>query len=194
MRGFRLFSVIVIALSAFVAIASGKDKKDLPKDKSDPTNHAALSKPMAAVALGNAKFVAKDYAASLEAYKRAVQLAPNDPLGHYLVAEAQLAQGNINEGEAALAQAEKLGDKRPDVMGKVLFLEADTKERQKKWADAKTAWSKYSEWAQKHIEAGAIPTTGAARIAAIDEAMKLDTQYEDVRKRIADEKKGDAGK
>ena len=100
---------------------------------------------------GNGRFSAKDYPGALESYKKAVTLAPNDPLGHYLVAEAQLAQGNVAEAEAALAQAEKVGDKRPDVLGKVYFLQADAKERQKKWEEARAAWAKYDGWAQRRV-------------------------------------------
>jgi tetratricopeptide (TPR) repeat protein len=201
MRGFRIFAAAMLALSASALVASGKDKdkKDTPKEqKFDPANRTALSKQMAAVVEGNAKYNEKDFAAALEAYKRATQLAPNDPLGPYLVAEAELAQGNIANAEASLAQAEKIADKRPDIMGKVLFLEADAKERQKKWADAKAGWLRYKEWSDKHLEAGVVPQTAAARIQAIDDAMKQDQTYEEVRKRIAEEKldagKADSGK
>lgn len=192
MRGFRSASAAVIALCAATALAgaAGKEKE---KDKKDAKSAKGPSPLMAAVADGNAKFAAKDYPAALEAYKKAVAVAPSDPLGHYLVAEAQLAQGNLEGGQAALSAAEKVGEKRPDVMSKVLFLEADAKEREKKWADAKTAWGRYSEWASKHGDAGAVPQTATARVQAIDDYAKLDAAYEDVRKRIAAEKT-DGGK
>lgn len=196
MRGFRLFALVLVAASAFALVADGKDKdkKDAPKaQKDDPNNRTALSKQMAAVVEGNAKFNEKDYAGALEAYKRASQLAPTDPLGPYLVAEALLAQGNVAEGESSLAQAEKVADKRPEIMGRILFLEADAKERQKKWADAKAGWLRYKEWSEKHADSGAVPYAAGMRIQAIDDYMKLDTQYEEVRKRIAEEK-ADAGK
>lgn len=189
MRRVRLAAFGVIALCAATALAAGgkdKDKKDAkPSGRTTPL--------MVAVADGNAKYGAKDFTGALEAYKKAATIAPQDPIGNYLVAEAQLAQGNIADAQTALAAAEKIGDKRPDVMGKVLFLQADTKEREKKWADAKTAWAKYNEWAGKH-EAGAVPATAAARIQAIDDYAKLDASYEEVRKRIAAEKTADGGK
>jgi tetratricopeptide (TPR) repeat protein len=189
MRGVRLAGVLVIALCAATAIAAGgKDK-----DKKDAKSSSRTTPLMVAVADGNAKFGAKDFLGALEAYKKAVSIAPNDPLGNYLVAEAQLAQGNIADAQAALAAAEKVGDKRPDVMGKVLFLQADSKEREKKWADAKTAWGRYNEWASKH-DASAVPQTATARIQAIDDYAKLDAAYEEVRKRIAAEKTADGGK
>jgi tetratricopeptide (TPR) repeat protein len=188
MRGFRAAAVAVVALCAVTAFAAGKDSKD--KDKKD--SKKGPTPLMTAVADGNTKFAAKDFAGALDAYKKATTIDPKDPLGHYLVAEAQLAQGNIAEAQTALASAEKVGDKRPDVMGKVLFLEADSKEREKKWTDAKTAWGRYAEWASKH-DAGAMPATASGRIQAIDDYAKLDAVYEDVRKRIAAEKT-DGGK
>ncbi len=192
MRGFRAASAAVIALCAATAIAgaAGKEKE---KDKKDAKSSKGPTPLMAAVADGNAKFAAKDYPAALEAYKKAIAAAPSDPLGHYLVAEAQLAQGNIADAQVALDAAEKVGEKRPDVMGKVLFLEADAKEREKKWPDAKTAWGRYNEWAAKHGDAGAIPATATARVQVIDDYAKLDAVYDDVRKRIAAEKT-DGGK
>ena len=188
MRGVRASILCVIGLCAVTAFAAGGKDKD--KDKKDTKKGPTPL--MTAVADGNTKFAAKDFAGALEAYKKATTIDPKDPIGHYLVAEAQLAQGNIADAQSALATGEKVGDKRPDVMGKILFLEADTKEREKKWADAKTAWTRYAEWASKH-DAGAMPSTATGRIQAIDDYAKLDQQYEDVRKRIAAEKT-DGGK
>src|SRR5438094_684679 len=119
MRGFRTAAGLVIALCAATAIAAGSKDKDKKDAKASPRTTPL----MVAVADGNAKFGAKDFPGALEAYKKAVSIAPADPIGNYLVAEAQLAQGNIADAQTALAAAEKIGDKRPDVMGKVLFLE-----------------------------------------------------------------------
>jgi predicted Zn-dependent protease len=198
---------VAMGLAVVVAVgwpddASGKDKTDQKKDtakqddkkpKFDPNNRTAISEFMFTVVDGNTRFAAKDFTGALESYKKAVTLAPNDPLGHYLIAEAQLAQGNIADGEAALAQAEKLGDKRPDVLGKIYFLQADAKERQKKWEESRAAWAKYDGFAQRRGgDGGVFPQTAAARIQAIDEMVKLDKSYEDVRRRIAAEKDGGA--
>jgi len=188
----RAFAAFVVAGSLLAAIASGKDEKK-KETRYDPANKTALSKQMAAIVEGNAKYNERDFPAAREAYKKAVSIAPTDPLTHYMVAELELSQGNIPDGEAALQAAEKVGNARPDIMGRVLFLEADAKERQKKWADAKAGWQRYSEWAATHADAGAVPQSAAARIQAIDDYIKLDQQYEEVRKRIAEEK-ADGGK
>ena len=78
-------------------------------------------------------------------YRQAIQLAPKRPLPHYLLGEAQLGAGNLPEAEAALTDAEQSSDDRdPNVRGKILFVIADLKEREKKWDDAKTAWKAYA--------------------------------------------------
>lgn len=193
----------IAAASLWPEDASGKDKaaaskdakKDDKKPKFDPNNRTAISEFMSTVVDGNTRFASKDFPGALDAYKKAVGLAPNDPLGHYLVAEALLAQDKVADGEASLAQAEKLGDKRPEILGKVYFLQADAKERQKKWDEARAAWAKYDGWAQRRggpDGGNAFPQSAAARISAIDEYVKLDKAYDDVRRRIAAEKDGGA--
>lgn len=199
--GFAVTLCAAVAVSAgWPDDASGKGKtaaakkadKKPDKPKFDPSGRTAISEFTATVVDGNTRFASKDFPGALEAYKKAIALSPGDPLGPYLVAEAQLAQGNFVDAEAALAAAEKLGDKRPDVLGKVFFLQADAKERQKKWEDARAAWTKYDGFAQRRGgDGGVFPQTAAARIQAIDERIKLDKSYEDVRVRIAAEK--DAG-
>lgn len=215
MRGFRASGAALVAVCALTALAAAAGKgKEPDKGRFDPQNRTALSRPMSLIVEGNARFAEKDYAGALAAYGKAVQLAPGDPLGHYMVAEANLAQGKLAEAEAALKAAEKAGDKRPDVLGKVMFLEADVKEREadattdakeraQRWAEARAGWARYGEWAAAHGDAGAVPQTPAARVKAIDDYAKLEAAYVEVRQRIAAEKadagpaapaKGDGGK
>ena len=159
----------------------------------DPANRTHISQFMELVVSGNAKFIARDFPGAIEIYKKAIALAPTNPLGHYLLGEAEIATNNLTEAEAAFTQADNTADKTPQVKAKVLFCLADLKERQKKWDDAKVAWQKYADWANAHGDAGAIPQTAAARIAAIDEAIKQDKAYDIVRTRIAAEKEAGAG-
>lgn len=159
----------------------------------DPANRTHISQFMDMIVSGNSKFIARDFPGAIEIYKKAIALAPTNPLGHYLLGEAEIATNNLTEAEAAFTQADNTADKTPTVKAKVLFCIADLKERQKKWDDAKVAWQKYADWANAHGDAGAIPQTAAARIAAIDEAIKQDKAYDIVRTRIAAEKEAGAG-
>ena len=47
---------------------------------------------------------------------------------------------------------------------------------------------------KKHVDAGTFPSSGAARIEAIDAMLKQDKAYDVVRERIAAEKDGGAKK
>jgi tetratricopeptide (TPR) repeat protein len=169
-------------------------KADGPdEDKSDPDNVTALSKYMQTVLKGNGKYTARDFPAALDAYRTAIPLAPKNPLGHYLVAETQMAIGNLPEAEASLKQAEAASDDRnAGLRAKILYLTADLKERTKHWDEAKAAWQAYGEYAQKHADV-AFPQSGTSRAQAVDEMLKQDKAYEGVRQRIAAEKSGGSG-
>ena len=163
-------------------------------DRYDPENVTALSQFMEIVGKGNEKYNAKDYPAAVDSFKRAIPVSPRHPLGSYLLGEAYLASGNLGEAEAAFKAAEEQNDpKFPLVRSQVLFAIADCYEREKKWELARTAWQVYTEHAAKlGADGGAHPQSGAARIKAVDDWLKLDKQYEIVRQRIAAEK-ADAG-
>jgi hypothetical protein len=166
---------------------------DAGAKKHDPDNRTALSEWMEKCIQGNAKYIAHDLPGAIDLYHQAIQLAPKRPLPHYLLGEAQLGAGNLPEAEAALSDAEQTSDDRdPNVRGKVLFVLADVKEREKKWDDAKAAWKNYADYSAKHLDAGVTPATPPARIQAIDDMLKQDKAYDVVRQRIADEQK-DAG-
>jgi tetratricopeptide (TPR) repeat protein len=153
----------------------------------DPDNKAGLAEWMQRCLDGNAKYLAKDIPGAIDLYRQAIQLAPKRPLPRYLLGEAEIGANNLAEAEVALNEAEGISDDRdPNVRGKVLFVLADLKEREKKWADAKAAWTKYGEYAAKHTDAGLAPATPPARIQAIDDMLKQDAAYEVVRQRIAD--------
>ena len=170
-----------------------KPMSDAGVTRHDPDNKTALAEWMERCIAGNAKYLAHDVPGAIDLYRQAIQLAPKRPLPHYLLGEAQLGAGNLPEAEAAFNDAEQTSDDRdPNVRGKILFVQADIREREKKWEDAKTAWKTYGEYAAKHADAGMAPASPPARIQAIDDMLKQDKAYEVVRQRIADEGK-DAG-
>jgi tetratricopeptide (TPR) repeat protein len=172
--------------------AATKDGGASADDKYDPDNRTHISKFMETAVQGNAKMMSRDFPGAIELYRQAIQLQPMNPLGHYLLGEAQSAAGNLQEAEASWTQADNVGDKNPQVKVKVLFCLADLKERQKKWDDAKAGWQRYKDYIANHAGAGGASASADARILAIDEALKQDKAYDIVRQRIAAEK--DAGK
>ena len=155
----RLVALMIGALSAgFPLVATGDGKpattKDGGDDKYNPDNRTHISKFMETAVQGNVKLLSRDFPGAIELYRQAIQLQPTNPLGHYLLGEAQSASGNIPEAEASWTQADNLGDKVPEVKTRVLFCLADLKERQKKWDDAKAAWQRYQQYVAAHVDAG----------------------------------------
>jgi tetratricopeptide (TPR) repeat protein len=159
----------------------------------DPDNVTAISQYVETCVSGNAKFAAKDYPGAIDLYRKAIQLAPRNPLGHYLEGEAQEASGNLVEADAAYKLAESLADDRnPQLRAKVLFAIASMREEQRHLDEAHAAWQSYSDYAGKQPDAGAFPDSAKARLQAIDDVMKLEKAYVVVRERIAAEKDGGA--
>lgn len=198
-------ALLALALPALVVVplalaASGDAPPPKPgaagPKKPDANNQVALSEFMSTCLQGNAKFLSRDFPGSIDTYRKAIQLAPKNPLGHYLLGEAQLATGNMAEAEASWKQADLLAPAaaNPVLRARILFVQADLKEQQKKWDEAKALWQAYADLAAKLVgdggspspEAGVHPASAASRLQAIEASMKLDKDYEVVRQRIKD--------
>jgi TolA-binding protein len=165
--------------------------------KRDPDNISGLSQFMETALKGNAQYLAKDYNGAIDTYRQAMTLAPKNPLGPYLMGEAQLATNNLAEAEASFVQAESLSDNRnAQLRSHILFCVADVKERRKKFDEAKAAWQVYAEHANKFGDAGGYPVVGTTRVQVIDDIIKMNKAYEIVRQRIAADRPdgGDAGR
>lgn len=193
-------AVLVVPLAALGDDAPPPRKKLPPAAtdvKYDPDEIVAISQFMETAVKGNEKYVAKDYTAAIDLFKKAVQLAPKNALGPYLLCEAYLASGNMPEAEAAIASAVELAPadpKKAEIKARILFLRADVHERQKKWPEAKAAWQAYVDFASKVTgDAGVYPSSGTSRLAAIQKVIDLEAKYAGVRERIAADK-ADAGR
>src|SRR5260221_7206535 len=90
-----VFAPYVAAQGASENKKGAEKGADKGEKKYDPNNVTAISPYMEICAGGNVKFVAKDFAGAIEAYKKAITLAPKSPLAHYLLGEAQLSSGNM---------------------------------------------------------------------------------------------------
>lgn len=199
---------LVLPAALLVPIAAFGDgeapkRKVLPAapadQRYDPENITAISEFMETVSKGNEKYVAKDYAAAIDTYRKAMQLAPKNALGPYLLAEAYLANGNMSEADSAIAQAVEIAPTESKqaalaLRARVLFLRADVYEREKKWAEARTAWQVYVDVANRvSADGGAYPNSGLERIKALQKVIDMEKPYAAVRERIAADK-ADAGK
>jgi tetratricopeptide (TPR) repeat protein len=196
----RSHTLVALALAlavpslAFAPLGLAADRAKTPAaskaDGGAPQDGSDFS---AAINAGSVKYVAKDYPGAIELYQKATQLQPRNPLGYYMLGEAQLGAGSLPETEKAWLQADQVIDNGPPgVKEKVLFVLADLRELQKRWDDAKAAWQRYADFCAKNPDLPAFPDSATARIKAIDDMQKQDKAYEIVRQRIKDEK-SDAG-
>lgn len=182
-------AVAVPALALVPLAALGAPKAAKPAAAYDPDNVVAIRRYMETIAKGNERFIAKEHAAAIDAYKKAIQLSPREPLAYLLLTEAYLVTGNMGEAEAAIQQAYEADAKDATLRGHVLLVRADVFERQKKWEQAKLAWQAFVEHASKlDADAGAHPQTGVERLKAIEKVLDRDKAYASVRDRIAAEK------
>jgi len=182
-------SAFILALGDSADAAGGAKKGDGKTfhPEHDPNNVTGLSEAVEIVSKGNEKFVAKDVQGAIDAYRRAIQLAPKNPLGHYMLGVGLLAAGNPQEAEVSFKQAADVGEGSPPIKARALFALADLKERQKKWEEAKSAWQTYADYVGKHADAG-YPESASTKTAALDDMLKQDKAYDVVRERIAAEK------
>src|SRR5262245_39465584 len=136
MRTTALTVAFVLPTLALVQIVSAADPPSKPAEagqasgqvlgggakKYDPDNVRGISQYMELLAQANAKLVAKDVPGAMALYRQAIPLAPRNPLGHFYLGAAYIAEGNLSEAEDSYKQAEGLSDDRnANLRGKILF-------------------------------------------------------------------------
>jgi tetratricopeptide (TPR) repeat protein len=178
--------VLVPALGLFaVAIARAADTADATEATDGGAKFREACKE------GNGHYAARDFVGAIAAYQKAIEIDPNNALGHYFLGEAQLAGGNLVEAEAAWNRASIAATaKQGALRTRVLFVLADLKERQKKWDEARAAWQVYLDWVARFPDVGGYPGSALSRQQVIDAMQKQDKAYIVVRQRITDTKAG----
>ncbi|MFO0661062.1 MAG: hypothetical protein U0165_14700 [Polyangiaceae bacterium] len=154
-------------------------------DRKDPNGLTGISPFTEKLLKGHKLMVARDFPGAIAAYKEAIAESPNSPLGHLYVGAAQQAGGNLDEADLAWQAALRFVGSADDIAAKVLFLQADLKERQKKLDDAKAAWEKYAKFVAEHPTAKGFPGTTPERNKAIAAEVDITAKYAEVKKRIA---------
>jgi tetratricopeptide (TPR) repeat protein len=149
----------------------------------DPKGQTGISPYMEQIKKGEDAYVARDFTGAVAAFQEAIKLDVQKMLAYYRIGEAQLAAGNIAEAEAQWQSAlTKSGS--DDLKAKVYFVLADLRERQQKWAEAKEAWTAYSNFLQANPKALGYAATTVERIKQIDRRVKDEKDYGEVKERI----------
>jgi tetratricopeptide (TPR) repeat protein len=153
----------------------------------DPAGVKGISPFWEAVVEGDKAYVAGEFAAATAAYKKAVQLEPDNAMGHLRLGRAlfrSVGTGNATEAEREWLAALSRANNDPRSKSKALFLLADLSERKKAYEEATKRWTGYKEHAQSLKAIKTYPETADDRLRRIDEWQQLLIDYGEVRKRI----------
>lgn len=159
----------------------------------DPAGQRGISPFMIKVLKGNAAYAARDFQTSIAAYREAIQEDAENPLGHYMLGQAQLAAGNLEEAEASWQHGLRFSGMNKPLHGKLLFVLADLQERKGKFPQAKQGYEAYAAFCRANPDANGFPASAEGRIKAIDKREELAKKSAVVKQRIeAREKELDA--
>lgn len=177
----KLTIVLGLATLALTASAQAEDKKAKAPEaapttgadgvKRDPKGVKGISPYMELIVKGDRAFVSRDFDGAIAAYREAIQKEPQNALGHYRVGAAQLAKGDQKEAEAAWVAGMRFVGKDGTLKGKLIFVLADLRERQKNNDEAIGRWKEYSKNSEDEKEAITYPATATERVSR-NEAWK----------------------
>ena len=197
MRQRLLIASSCLALLGLTVVVSAQQ----PPPAAAPAPSAAVAAPArpgvspynAVIQKGIGLYAARDYAGAAVAFKEDIAAEPAAPLPYYLLAEAQIAGGNLADADVSLQQGLARSEKNDNIKCKILFVIADLRERQRKLGEARKAWEEYAQFATSHPEAIGYVATATERIRVIDQYLDLDKKYVAVRERIAQRLKETGG-
>jgi len=164
-------------------VAAQESTAPAERVRKDPQGIKGISPYWEAIREGDGAYVARDYAAAIAAFKRAISLMPQKALAHYRLGQALLASGATAEAEQAYQAALRFAED-PTMKAKALFVLADLRERQRDLPAAAESWAAYSGPAQAP-GANGYPATATARKAAIARWQEMEAGYAKVKERIA---------
>jgi TolA-binding protein len=152
--------------------------------RADAKSKVATSPAAAAIAKGQAAYLARDYPGAVRAYLEATQRDPADVTAYYFLGEAQLASGSTAEADASFTTGMRYAGGKDEWRAKLLFAIADLRERQGKWGDAKKTWEEYGQFVSTHPNIKGYAASATERVKVVDTRAELDTKYAPVRQRI----------
>lgn len=150
----------------------------------DPKGRTGISPFMELVIKGDRAYLARDFDLASATYREAIQLEPQNPLGHLRMGSTQLTKGDPKEAEAAFATGLRFAGADGALKAKLLFALAELQERQGKSDEAVARWKEYAKTAEDYKEAVTYPATATERIARNETWKKTRNESIDVKARI----------
>jgi hypothetical protein len=187
---------ILLGLSAGVLVAASahaedkKAKADAPAKsddgvKRDPKGIKGISPYQELIVKGDRAYVARDFDGAIATYREAIQLDPQNALGHYRVGSAQFAKGDQKEAEAAWVAGLRFVSRDGSLKARLIFALADLRERQKNNDEAIARWKDYAANAEAEKEAVTYPATATERVSRNEAWKKNAAESAEVKERIA---------
>lgn len=155
----------------------------------DPAGVKGISPFMIKVLEGNAAYAARDFAGAIAAYREAIQLNPEHPLGHYMLGQAHLAANQASDAEAAFQRGLRFVGNNKELQAKLLFVLADLHERQRRLGEAKNGYAAYVSFCKANPQAPCYPESAEGRIAAIDRREEIAQKAALVKQRAEEREK-----
>ncbi|MDX2053530.1 MAG: tetratricopeptide repeat protein [Polyangiaceae bacterium] len=151
--------------------------------RKDPAGQKGMSPFWELLIQGDSAYLARDFDAAISAYRAAITQDPKNPLGHYRMGQAQVAKGDLAEGQAAYDAGARFSEANPVLRAKLMFVLADLAERQRASDEALLRWKKYAEFVAANPAAHGFPGTADERLKRITEWVQLSQQSAQVRER-----------
>lgn len=129
-------------------------------------------------------YLARDFDGATATYREAIQVEPQNPLGHLRMGSAQLIKGDPKEAEAAFVTGLRFVGTDATLRAKLQFALAELRERQKNSDEAIVRWKEYAKSAEENKEAVSYPATAAERITRNATWKKTLGESLDVKARI----------
>lgn len=150
----------------------------------DAAGRTGISPSWEAIKRGDDAYVVHNLDGAIHEYRAAIEARPQNPVAHYRLACALIAQGDFKQAQESLDAALRFSKSDPVTASKTLFVMADLKERQQDYRAALTAWKSYSAFAASHAETKTFAASSESRQARLTDYIKLAEQSAQVKQRI----------
>jgi tetratricopeptide (TPR) repeat protein len=150
----------------------------------DPHGVKGISPFQEALKEGDNALIARDFDGAIAAYRQAITREPENAIGHYRVAEAQVMKGDLHEADEAIAAGLRFVAADAALKAKLEFALADLRERQRSYDEATEKWSDYQTLTTEQKDAHGFPESARERKRALEAWKKLSAESAEVKARI----------
>jgi tetratricopeptide (TPR) repeat protein len=183
----KRLGVRLVASSLLLSVAALAAPKTAPAAagvRRDPHGVKGISPFQEALKKGDNALIARDFEAAIAAYREAIASEPENALGQYRLGEAEIAKADLAEADAAFAAGLRFVGADAPLKAKLLFAQADVRERQKAYDEAISKWTEYQTQTSEQKESKGFPASAVERKRVLEAWKKLSADSAAVKARI----------